>query len=1153
MSLYKVEKILENVQNKKSKKSDLWSDLKELLGDNFNSFKKARDLDYKFIKVEKLKNIIIEVINEKKAEEKVDIVENKNINSTLLNRWNDVFTDEEIIATRRILSPDEIEVVIQDLIKKDFDEYIEFMNNPQNNKFYDIIARINPMYQDFIFGNIKLYDNFYLLIQVGKQIFTINNNNLPNIVKILEKETMITKEEEFVTNTNPSDAIIAEFIILGKKMRFIWKEIKRTRPNGGFFKYYSNLEKFDFSRYGIYHNNSETDNYELNCLEIAILNSPYDEIKNKLSKIKTMIQTRYIPRKDLKIIADELEIYITVKSVNDQNKSRVENYGNKEHVQLNLGLLDDHYFIIEKTEFTSFSIDNYFKGVLHEQNEPNYISGVRNGKFRRDKAKVIDSFKLIQLLIENKNTHLTKIDLTNCGSNTIYVKNIDYGNNLEYNYKDIRNCEDKPMQKPAIFNKQKKTDHDNDKYYEFGYLYFDTESTTDGEIHKPYMICSEDRGENSDKKCFIGDFCILNWLKSLKNNYVCFAHNLRYDFQFIIKYLYDVKDLIMSGTRIKTVSGLFFNSDTNTTIRLCFKDTYGIISSPLSGFQKMFKIESKKEIMPYNLYNTETINLKSVKISDAKFENSNDFADFVKNIDEWNLRINNNEFNHIEYAKKYCEMDVTVLKKGYEIFRQWMLNVSRDFLVNDEIDIDYCVSIPQFAFIFGKKYGVFNGTKELSMIPRDFIQRCVVGGRCMIRNNKKEIVKHAINDFDGVSLYPSAMARLPGVLIGYPKKWHKDIDLSKVDGYFLEINVKDIKKKYPFPLISRKNEKGIREFSNDIRGNNIYVDKVGLEDLIEFHNIDYEIIRGYYFNEGRNNKINSFITRLFNERLIKKQQGNPIEVVYKLIMNAFYGKTIMKPVDSDYKIVCGNDNEIDNYVSFNFNKIVYYTKISDRMSIFKNTKPINKHFSMPQIGTEILSMSKRIMNEVMCLAHDNNIEIYYQDTDSMHIDFRKNSEGKTGVDILREEFMKKYNRELVGEDLGQFHNDFSLGKAKNVYSKGAVFLGKKSYCDHLVGELDGKIVEGAHIRMKGIPNKIMDKEIKNHEGGVIGYYTDLYNNKHKNINIVSSCKFKTNKDFTTSSHTEFYREIFFPDNEEILKARQLQRKQEKNESFQKLY
>jgi hypothetical protein len=46
---------------------------------------------------------------------------------------------------------------------------------------------------------------------------------------------------------------------------------------------------------------------------------------------------------------------------------------------------------------------------------------------------------------------------------------------------------------------------------------------------------------------------------------------------------------------------------------------------------------------------------------------------------------------------------------------------------------------------------------------------------------------------------------------------------------------------------------------------------------------------------------------------------------------------------------------------------------------------VNNSAAYTYIGAFILSMSKRIMSEVMCLAEDNGIEIYYQDTDSMHI------------------------------------------------------------------------------------------------------------------------------------------------------------------------
>ena len=58
-------------------------------------------------------------------------------------------------------------------------------------------------------------------------------------------------------------------------------------------------------------------------------------------------------------------------------------------------------------------------------------------------------------------------------------------------------------------------------------------------------------------------------------------------------------------------------------------------------------------------------------------------------------------------------------------------------------------------------------------------------------------------------------------------------------------------------------------------------------------------------------------------------------------------------------------------------------------------------------------MSKRIMNEVMCLAEDNEIKVYYQDTDSMHLKERD-------IDTLAAKFKETYGRELIGKEMGQF-------------------------------------------------------------------------------------------------------------------------------------
>ena len=60
---------------------------------------------------------------------------------------------------------------------------------------------------------------------------------------------------------------------------------------------------------------------------------------------------------------------------------------------------------------------------------------------------------------------------------------------------------------------------------------------------------------------------------------------------------------------------------------------------------------------------------------------------------------------------------------------------------------------------------------------------------------------------------------------------------------------------------------------------------------------------------------------------------------------------------------------------FNTATMICATKITEELFMLEEHNPINEHFSLPHIGIEILSMSKRIMNRVMCLAEDLNIKI----------------------------------------------------------------------------------------------------------------------------------------------------------------------------------
>ena len=103
----------------------------------------------------------------------------------------------------------------------------------------------------------------------------------------------------------------------------------------------------------------------------------------------------------------------------------------------------------------------------------------------------------------------------------------------------------------------------------------------------------------------------------------------------------------------------------------------------------------------------------------------------------------------------------------------------------------------------------------------------------------------------------------------------------------------------------------------------------------------------------------------------------------------------------------------------------------------KKIRSINDHFNYVHCGVNILSMSKRIMNEVICTAEDNKLDIFYQDTDSIHIDYNQ-------IKMLEEKFKEQYGRELVSDGLGNFHTDFEMSGAKSeIYAIESLFLAKK--------------------------------------------------------------------------------------------------------------
>lgn len=135
-----------------------------------------------------------------------------------------------------------------------------------------------------------------------------------------------------------------------------------------------------------------------------------------------------------------------------------------------------------------------------------------------------------------------------------------------------------------------------------------------------------------------------------------------------------------------------------------------------------------------------------------------------------------------------------------------------------------------------------------------------------------------------------------------------------------------------------------------------------------------------------------------------------------------------------------------NFLNDNKNKILTIEKINTNMFRIETIEQTEQHKSFNHIGVLILSLSKRIMNEVICLAQDNNINVYYQDTDSIHIESKY-------LKKLANLYQEEYGRKLIGKTLDQFHPDFEPCVCKNgesckeTLSWLSIFNSKKNYVD----------------------------------------------------------------------------------------------------------
>ena len=158
-------------------------------------------------------------------------------------------------------------------------------------------------------------------------------------------------------------------------------------------------------------------------------------------------------------------------------------------------------------------------------------------------------------------------------------------------------------------------------------------------------------------------------------------------------------------------------------------------ATPLSQLPGMFgEPNLEKEIFPYNYYNAERYLANVGSISEAFLDckrGNPALSDFVASIEKACARLGDDQFDMYKYCLYYCTRDVEILMRCMEKFRTQMLE-------GFELDIYNYLSISSLSIAYQKKQGCFKDVAAISGLTRKFLNQCVVGGRCMQADNKKQ-------------------------------------------------------------------------------------------------------------------------------------------------------------------------------------------------------------------------------------------------------------------------------------------------------------------------------------------------------------------------------------------------------------------------------
>ena len=853
----------------------------------------------------------------------------------------------------------------------------------------------------------------------------------------------------------------------------------------------------------------------------------------------------------IKALAEQHSLRITIRSIN----CHMVKYGPEDGFPVSLGIIDDHIFANKPTSCSLSALKNpeYYN---HQLWPSIMLKSNQNGRkvISAKPSQLLNSFQVIKYLYERKESLLNPIHMDMLNES---LKNISF---LE------SKCLPSVVTTKEIEYKQRRPN----KYEHI--VYADLETLVINKNHTAYLAAW--KIDNQETQHSYGlEYCVEDMLDAIPDKSVVWFHNLGFDIRFISKYLsfsWQSK-VIQNGTKTKQCDG-FYKGKT-----LTFKDSYSFVSSPLSAMPKMFGIEEmSKESFPHDIMSKNNY-LKPIKWSDLEVYEK-DHPELRANANAIGAIImyrNNECLDTVKYATHYCIRDVDCLHACFTAFRKMFIAEFEqdpfDFVslpglaeatLADRDCFEGCHNLSGETLSFVRQ-AIVGGRVMCRANEKQWVKNKVIADA-----DVNSLYPSAFAELPGFPIGAPIITKADPTTVPFDDSCIKEYDMDehfKQGTYYISrIRITKVGKHLNFPLLSITGSEGVRNFTNDLEGCEMVLDQYAIEDFKQFQEAEIEIIESLVWDKGFNTRIVSTIIDMYETRNKYKKAGNPIEQVIKLVLNSSYGKLIQKPITTELKMVsvsktircndcknngcndcyrftvkdkqcvkacdncikltcskCRKGKTIADFTRSNIKRLVSRTDFAyDEQgkvthALFELHRNVIQHESPAHLGVMTLSMSKRIMNRAMCLSEDLGQNIYYQDTDSMHIPADE-------LEVLADAYRSKYGVEMMGKNLGQFSSDFNLkGSKGEVVATESIFLGKKCYIDRLEAT-DGST--GWHARMKGIPSK------KLLEGDIYQTYVDLYNCKPIEIECSKYCPLEIDaRTQEVKKRSSFKRTLFFPD------------------------